>query len=124
MKSYESSTTTLRTILAHPSLRRDKIDETMDAMASASADAKDVEEAIKMGGDIAAVEAGIDERELEEELQALKRASEREREDEAEKEQKARLEEEQMKVPERIPEVVDFQASSKEVPDQRQAVPA
>ena len=71
MKSYESSTATLRMILGHPSLQRGKIEETMDAMASASADARDVEDAIKIGGDSAAAEAGIDDSELEAELQAL-----------------------------------------------------
>ncbi|KIM87189.1 hypothetical protein PILCRDRAFT_815664 [Piloderma croceum F 1598] len=121
MKSYESSTATLQMILAHPSLQRDKIDETMDAMASATSDARDVDEAIKIGGDIAAADAGIDESELEEELRALVKESERDREDEAEKEQRARLEEERMKVPEQRPDAVDPREPSKEV---REAVHA
>ena len=61
MKSYESSTATLRAILAHPSLQREKIDETMDAMASANADAKDIDEAIRMGTEMAQADAGIDD---------------------------------------------------------------
>jgi charged multivesicular body protein 7 len=122
MKSYESSTVTLRTILAHPSLQRDKIDETMDAMASASADARDVDEAIKIGGDVAAADAGIDESELEEELQALAKESEKETEDEAQREKRARLAEERMNVPEQTPDAVDFQEPSKNVPEQRPAV--
>lgn len=121
MKSYESSTTTLRMILAHPSLQRDKIDETMNAMASASADARDVDEAIKIGGDINLAEAGIDETELEIELQAITREIEREKETEAQ-EQKARLGEEGMKVPERLPDVAED--LSGEMTEQRQAVPA
>lgn len=80
MKSYESSTATLRMILSHPSLQRGKIEETMDAMASASADARDVEDAIKIGGEAAASEAGIDDSELEAELQALIKESEGEKE--------------------------------------------
>lgn len=80
MKSYESSTATLRMILGHPSLQRGKVEETMDAMASASADARDVEDAIKIGGESAAAEAGIDDSELEAELQALIKNSEGERE--------------------------------------------
>lgn len=75
MKSYASSTTTLRTLLSHPSLQRDKIDETMDAMASANCDAKEVDDAIRIGGDIAlglnTPGEGIDEGELEEELRML-----------------------------------------------------
>ena len=80
MESYESSTMTLRMILDHPSLQRDKIDETMEAMANASADAKEVDDAIRLGGDMAVAEAGIDESELEDELQALVKESEKERE--------------------------------------------
>ncbi|KAF4603795.1 hypothetical protein EYR40_000966 [Pleurotus pulmonarius] len=75
MKSYASSTTTLRTLLSHPSLQRDKIDETMDAMASANSDAKEVDDAIRIGGDIAlglnTPGEAIDEGELEEELRML-----------------------------------------------------
>lgn len=71
MKTYESSTATLRAILAHPSLQRDKIDETMDAMASANADAKDIDDAIRMGVDMAQADANIDDADLEAELAAL-----------------------------------------------------
>jgi charged multivesicular body protein 7 len=65
MKLYESSTATLRTILSHPSLQRDKIDETMDAMAEATADAEDIDNAIRAGGPI------CNDDELEGELKAL-----------------------------------------------------
>ncbi|KAI0321646.1 Snf7-domain-containing protein [Amylostereum chailletii] len=73
MKSYESSATTLRTILSHPSLQCDAIDGTMDAIASATADAREVDDAIRLGGDTARTEAGldVDEDELEAELAAL-----------------------------------------------------
>ena len=71
MKSYESSTATLRAILSHPSLRRDNIDETMEAMAQASEDARDVQEAIKVGGDVAMGVGDVDEAELERELGLL-----------------------------------------------------
>ncbi|KAI0928405.1 hypothetical protein AcW1_005659 [Taiwanofungus camphoratus] len=79
MKSYESSTATLRAILAHPSLQREKIDETLDAMAAANADAQDIDDAIRMGTDVAQANVGIDESALEEELNALVRADEEER---------------------------------------------
>jgi charged multivesicular body protein 7 len=65
MKLYESSTATLRTILSHPSLQRDKIDETMEAMAEATADAEDIDDAIRTGGPV------YDDDELEGELRAL-----------------------------------------------------
>lgn len=71
MKTYESSTATLKAILGHPSLRREKIEETMDALATSTADAREIDDAIRMGGDMAAVDAGIDDTELEAELNAL-----------------------------------------------------
>lgn len=79
MKSYESSTATLRAILAHPSLQRDKIDETMDAMAFAQADAKEIDEQIRMGASMAQTDAGIDDAELEDELKALVEEAEAEK---------------------------------------------
>lgn len=88
MKSYESSTTTLRAILAHPSLQREKIDETMEAMASANEDAKEIDDAIRLGTDIAQGNATVDEAELEDEWKALVQ--------EAEKESAAKAEEEKV----------------------------
>ena len=79
MKTYEKSTATLQAILSHPSLRREKIDETMDALAAANANAREVDEAIKIGGDIAAAEAGVvDDTDLEDELNELVKEAERE----------------------------------------------
>ena len=71
MKSYESSTATLREILAHPLLQREKIDETMDAMAAANADAREVQDAIQLGAEMAQGDAGVDDTDLEAELAAL-----------------------------------------------------
>lgn len=73
----------------------------MNAMESASADAREVDEAIRMGGDMAAAEAGIDEGELEDELRALVYESEKERE----REKIIGLSGERMKVPEGVPGV-------------------
>ncbi|EIN07271.1 Snf7-domain-containing protein [Punctularia strigosozonata HHB-11173 SS5] len=70
MQTYELSTATLRSVLAHPSLQRDHIDDTMDALASATADAKEVDDAITDGVEIAAP-TGVDDSDLEAELQAL-----------------------------------------------------
>ncbi|KAH0827029.1 NADP-dependent oxidoreductase domain-containing protein [Lanmaoa asiatica] len=80
MKTYEKSTATLQAILSHSSLRREKIDETMDALAAANANAREVDEAIKIGGDIAAAEAGVaDDADLEDELNELVKETEREK---------------------------------------------
>jgi charged multivesicular body protein 7 len=70
MKSYESSTTTLRSILTHPSLQRDKIEETMDALAEANSEARDVGDLIHSGMDAT---HEVDDLDVEEELQALVR---------------------------------------------------
>ncbi|KAI0046151.1 hypothetical protein FA95DRAFT_1583128 [Auriscalpium vulgare] len=86
LKTYESSTTTLRTILAHPALQRAAVEGTLEALASASADAREVDDAVRLGGEAARADAGldIDEDELEAELAALVaegEAERRERED-------------------------------------------
>ncbi|KAG0699639.1 Snf7-domain-containing protein [Suillus ampliporus] len=79
MKTYESSTATLKAILSHPSLQRDKIEETMDALAASTADAREIDDAIRMSGDVDAVDTGIDDTELEAELNALVEEAEKER---------------------------------------------
>ena len=71
MKSYESSTATLRAILAHPLLQREKVDETMDALAAANDEARDVNDTIQLGATVAQGDASIDDSELEAELEAL-----------------------------------------------------
>ncbi|KAJ7271980.1 Snf7-domain-containing protein [Mycena haematopus] len=71
MKSYESSTATLRSILAHPSLQKESIEKTLDAMAEANIDAKEVEQSIRNGVDVSLGIDPFDEAELEEELKAL-----------------------------------------------------
>ncbi|KAF7363605.1 hypothetical protein MSAN_01017500 [Mycena sanguinolenta] len=76
MKSYESSTATLRSILAHPSLQKESIEKTLDAMAEANLDAKDVDELIRSGTDVALGIETFDDGELEEELKALAREAE------------------------------------------------
>ncbi|KAG6814537.1 hypothetical protein H0H92_000064 [Tricholoma furcatifolium] len=87
MKSYESSTATLRAILAHPSLQKDSIDATLDALAEVNADAKEVDEAVRTGADIAVGVDDIDDGELEEELKALVLESEKEKKEQAEVQQ-------------------------------------
>lgn len=81
MKSYETSASTLRSILTHPSLQRDSIDNTLDALSAATADAREVDDAIRLGGEMAAAESGyeVNEEELEAELKALVEEGEREK---------------------------------------------
>jgi charged multivesicular body protein 7 len=81
MKSYESSTTTLRALLAHPSLQRDTVDKTMDALANANADAREVDDAIRFSGDAmlsesSAAAGAVDEDEIARELEELVREEE------------------------------------------------
>lgn len=87
LKSYESSTATLRAILAHPSLERFAIDKTMEALAEANADAKEVDDAVRFGGNVAVgvEDALVDEDELEEELKALAKEAEQEKGEEVER---------------------------------------
>ena len=46
MRTYESRTATLRALLAHPSLQRDVVERTFDALADANADARELDEAV------------------------------------------------------------------------------
>ena len=78
MKLYETSAVTLRTILSHPSLQRDKIDETMDALHTATEDAKDVDLTIRLAGE-AEQATIIDDDEIERELRALVQDAEAEK---------------------------------------------
>ncbi|KAL4067921.1 Snf7-domain-containing protein [Scleroderma citrinum] len=79
MKTYEKSTMTLQAILSHPSLQREKVDETMDALAAANATAREVDDAIRIGGDVAAAEMGMDDSDLEAELAELVKEVEKEK---------------------------------------------
>ncbi|KAF9791219.1 hypothetical protein BJ322DRAFT_436391 [Thelephora terrestris] len=119
MKLYESSTVTLRTILSHPSLQRNKIDETMDALHSATEDAKDVDLTIRLAGE-AEQAATIDDDEIERELRALVQDAENEKLAAQEraaledvKELEGRLGE--VKVPADVPRAVDDRERDAEV---------
>ena len=73
MKTYESSTATLRALLAHPSLQRDAVERTFDALADANADARELDEAVRSGMDVALGMDALpdDEDEIAAELAAL-----------------------------------------------------
>jgi charged multivesicular body protein 7 len=53
VKTYESSTATLRALLADPSLQRDSVERTFNALADANADARELDEAVRSGMDMA-----------------------------------------------------------------------
>ena len=110
MKLYETSTVTLRTILSHPSLQREKIDETIDALHSATEDAKDVDLTIRLTGE-AEQATIIDDDEIERELRALVQDAENEKlaaKERAALEDSKRLEERlgEVKTPMDVPEVL------------------
>lgn len=110
MKLYESSAVTLRTILSHPSLQRDKIDETMDALHSATEDAKDVDLTIRLAGE-AEQATIIDDDEIERELRALVKDAEDDKlvaKERAALEDSKRLEERlgEVKTPSDVPEAL------------------
>ena len=72
MKSYESSTTTLKAILSHPSLQRESVDKTLEALAEANADAHELDNSIRIAGDLAlGVDESVDEDEVEAEWAEL-----------------------------------------------------
>ncbi|KAK1222084.1 hypothetical protein PQX77_015078 [Marasmius sp. AFHP31] len=76
VKAYSTSTATLKAILSHPSLQRDTVEKTMEAMAEAKADAKELDDAIRIGGDVAlGVEEAIDDDEIQNELDQLIKGS-------------------------------------------------
>lgn len=112
MKTYETSTATLKAILSHPSLQRDKIEETMDALATSTADAREIDDAIRMGGDMAAVDVGIDDMELEAELNALVEEAEKERAAAAEQAVVEKLHSIEVHVPEGVPVQAVVQAGA------------
>lgn len=100
MQTYEKSAVTLQAILNHPLLQRAKIDETMDALAAANATAQEVDDAVRIGGDMAAAEAGIDNDDLENELKELVKEVERETGEAEERETLDKLQD--INVPEQI----------------------
>lgn len=73
MKTYESSNAALRALLADPSLQRDSVERTFDALADANADARELDEAVRSGMGVA---LGVDvpsddEEDIKAELAAL-----------------------------------------------------
>lgn len=75
----------------------------MDAMMSAHADAREIDEVIRMGADMAQAEAGIEDSELADELQALVQEAEAKEKAEEERRKMERLHEQELRVPSHAP---------------------
>jgi hypothetical protein len=73
VKVYESSTATLRALLAHPSLQHEAVERTFDALADANADARELDEAVRFGTEMAVgvADSRDDEEDIKAELAAL-----------------------------------------------------
>lgn len=93
MQAYETSTKTLRAALARPELQRDRVDATLEGMAEALADQREIDEAIRVGESVA-VGDQADEDELASELAMLVKEAETEQRAEKEREEKERKEQE------------------------------
>ncbi|WWD21781.1 hypothetical protein CI109_106268 [Kwoniella shandongensis] len=73
MAAYETSTSTLTQVLSHPSLSLDKIADTTDALAEAMADQEEIDQAVRLGGEVAmgSKRVEVDEEDLAAELEGL-----------------------------------------------------
>ncbi|KAK6903398.1 hypothetical protein I203_106901 [Kwoniella mangroviensis CBS 8507] len=73
MAAYETSTSTLRSVLSDPSLSPDRISATTDALAEAMADQEEIDQAVRIGGELAmgGKRVEVDENELAAELEDL-----------------------------------------------------
>jgi charged multivesicular body protein 7 len=91
LSAYSSATATLKSLLSHPSLQRDNVENTMEALQDVLADQKEIEDVITEGGKQA---AGLDdaEEEIQAELKELEAEARREKE-KADLEEKHRKEE-------------------------------
>ncbi|KAG7447973.1 uncharacterized protein BT62DRAFT_1003757 [Guyanagaster necrorhizus] len=72
LESYAKSAATLRNILSLLLPQRDSIEQTMEAIAEANAEAKEIDDAVHIGGEIAVgANDGFDEDELQAELDGM-----------------------------------------------------
>ncbi|WVR04870.1 hypothetical protein IAU60_001882 [Kwoniella sp. DSM 27419] len=95
MAAYETSTTTLRSVLADPSLSPERVAETTDALAEAMADQEEIDRAVRVGGELAmagtTARMDVDEDALAAELEALVEQEKAEKAEQAEAEAKAKV---------------------------------
>ena len=123
LSAYQSATSSLRSLLAHPSLQKEHVENTMDAMQDALADQKEIEDVIKIGGQqTSGLDIAMDE--IEEELRQMQREAEEEKRKKAEDEGlKARQPDTELDKPAANPAIVHREAE-KLKEDLRETVPA
>ncbi|KAH7094026.1 hypothetical protein BKA62DRAFT_721422 [Auriculariales sp. MPI-PUGE-AT-0066] len=99
IQAYETSTRTLRTALARPELQRERVDATLENMAEALADQREIDDAIR-AGEAVAVGEQVDDDELASELAALAKEAhaEQEADERKQKEHEEKEKEERQKV--------------------------
>jgi charged multivesicular body protein 7 len=122
MNAYSASTSTLKTLLSHPSLSKTHIESTTESLAEVLADQDEIDQAIRVGSAVAVGSAGaamgIDEDELARELEGLVEDEKREREVERKvDEEKRRVQEEAHKS-----SIPGFTTPSSAVPESKSAV--
>lgn len=79
LSAYSSATASLKSLLSHPSLQRDNVENTMEALQDALADQKEIEEIITEGGTAAAGQDLVED-EIQEELKAMEEEARKEKE--------------------------------------------
>lgn len=79
LSAYSSATASLKSLLSHPSLQRENVENTMDALQAALADQKEIEEIVAEGGKAASGQ-DLMEDEIQDELKALEEEARKEKE--------------------------------------------
>lgn len=98
MAAYETSTSTLKSILSNPALDLEHVERTTEGLAEVMANQEEVDSAIRLGGEIAVGAGGrevVDDDELRRELEEMvkdEKEAKRAEEVEARLEEKRRLE--------------------------------
>ena len=88
LSAYQSATSSLKSLLAHPSLQKEHVENTIGALQDVLADQKEIEDIIKVGGEqVSGLDAADDD--IQEELRQMQK--------EAEEEKRAKAEEEALK---------------------------
>jgi len=76
MQAYETSTSTLKSIMSNPALDMDNVEKTTEALAEVMSNQEEVDNAIRIGGEIAVGASGregVDDDELKKELEEMVR---------------------------------------------------
>ena len=104
MGAYQSATSSLKTLLAHPSLQRDNVENTMDDLRETLADQKEIEEIVaSTGKELSGTEGDEVDEEIREELERLQEEADLEkRKKEDEEEVRRRQAQEQTSQPAKV----------------------